>query len=82
MIELRGQRLVMGEHKGGAIQTLDDLRHRKRFSGAGYAHQHLMLFPILQAVCQLLDRGGLIAPRQIGREQLEVHKQLILQETL
>ena len=40
-VELRGQRLVVGEHERRAADLGDHVGHRERLSGTGHAHQHL-----------------------------------------
>ncbi len=65
MVELRGQCLIVGQDQGRPVRLLDDLGHRKGFSRARHAQQHLMFVAGFQPPPKLLDRSGLIAARLI-----------------
>ena len=43
--ELRGERLVVGDHERRPLDLLDDPRHRRRLAGAGRAEQRLVALP-------------------------------------
>ncbi len=60
-IELGGQRFVVGEDEGGALQLLDDIGHGKGFTGSGYAEQGLVFIVGTQRFRQLADGIRLIA---------------------
>src|SRR5439155_666328 len=47
VIQLRRQRLVVGQDERRPLQTVDDLRHRERLSRSGYAQQYLVLLAIV-----------------------------------
>ena len=49
LVELRGERLVVREDERGAVERLDDLRHRERLPRAGDAEEDLVLLPLPEA---------------------------------
>ncbi len=73
VIELRGQRLVVGQDQRRAARFLDHLGHGEGFAGAGDAQQHLVLFAVEQAAEKLIDGGGLIAARAVIHAQMKGH---------
>ena len=77
MIELRGQRLVVGQDQGGAVGLLDHLGHGEGLAGAGNAEQHLVLFAGGQALHKLVDGARLVAPRLVAGDELKVHGEII-----
>ena len=48
--ELRRQRLVVHDHQGRALLTLDDLGHGEGLAAAGNAEQRLVLHPVPEAL--------------------------------
>ena len=68
---LGGQGLVVGQHQGGPLYPLDDLRHGIGLAGAGDAQQHLFLYAVFNARRQRLDGLGLVPGGLIGRDDLE-----------
>ena len=71
-VELRGQRLVVGEHEGRPVGGLDRPGDRGRLAGAGSAEQHLVAQAAGQAVGQALDGSGLVAGWFEGGDEAEV----------
>ncbi len=59
-IKLRGEGFVGGKDDGGALGGLDHLGHGEGFTGARRAKQYLILFTVLDALHQFLDRRGLV----------------------
>ena len=72
LVELRGERLVVGQHERRAVHLGDDRGHRERLAAAGDAEQHLVLVAAQQAGRELVDRAGLVAPRLEVAHQLEL----------
>ena len=58
--QLRGQRLVVGEHERGLLHALDDPRHRHRLARAGGAEQGDEALAGVDALGDAVDRLGLI----------------------
>ena len=71
VIELRGERFVVGQHQGWAASLFDDLSHGVGLARACDAEQHLRLLVRLHARHQFLDRGRLVALRLVLRDDLE-----------
>ena len=69
--QLRGERLVRGQHDRGALSRFDDLGHREGFAGARRSEQHLTLLAFVQAADKFIDRGRLVA----GRPELRAHRE-------
>ena len=61
LVELGGQRLVVGQDEGRAVDRLDHLRHRERLSGAGDTEQRLGLLALPEALDELFDGLRLVA---------------------
>ena len=61
--ELSGQRLVVGYHERGTLDSLYDTGHRERLAAAGDAHQGLVAHVVVDAPGEPVDRLGLIARR-------------------
>ncbi len=61
LIELRGERLVVGHDEGRTIHLRDALRHGERLARPGHAEQDLRLVAAVQPRDELLDRVPLIA---------------------
>ena len=61
MIELRGERLVVREDDGGAIDLLDHLGHGERLARAGDAEEYLVAVAVVDAADELGDGFGLVA---------------------
>ena len=70
--ELRGQRLVVGDHQRRALDPLDGRRHREGLTGAGGPEQRLKPLLRLDPLGQALDRLRLVRRRRIGRIELEL----------
>ena len=70
--ELGGQRLVVGQHKGGLLDLLDDLGHGEGLAGAGDAQQGLLAQPVLDARGQGRDGLGLVPGGLIGGDHFKV----------
>ena len=64
--ELRGERLVVGDHEGGPADALDRPGHRRRLAGAGGADERLVALAPEQPVPEDLDRFRLVAGRLVG----------------
>ena len=71
-VELRGKRLVVGDHERRPVGLLDDLRHREGLAGPGGAQQRLVALSALDTVDELGDRVGLIAGRLERGDEVEV----------
>ena len=63
--ELRGERLVVGDHERGALDLLDDPGHRRGLARAGRAEHRLEPLARVEALGQLRDRLRLVAGRAI-----------------
>ena len=61
LIELRGQRLVVGHHERRTVHLGDALRHGERLARPGHAEQDLRLVAAVQPLDELLDGPPLIA---------------------
>ena len=70
--ELRGQRLVVGDHQRGPLHRRDRRRHREGLAGPGRAEQRLELLTGLQPLGQPGDRLRLVGRRRVGGIQLEL----------
>ena len=64
-VKLGGQRLVVAQDKGRALQPLDDVGHGERFPGTGYAQQGDVLNALLQCLAQLVNCFRLVAGRLV-----------------
>jgi hypothetical protein len=73
VIKLRGERLVVRQDKRRPADLLDDLGHGEGLARARHAQQYLMLVAVVNASCQLLDSGFLIAARAIVHHQMKRH---------
>ena len=62
-VELRGERLVVGQHERRPVGPGDDLAHRVRLSAARDPEQDLVVEALGDAVGQRLDRRRLVAGR-------------------
>ena len=62
LVELGGQRLVMGQHQGRALGALDDLRHDEGLARA-VAPSRVCVRSRLYTLHQFLDRFRLVAHR-------------------
>ena len=60
-VELRRQCLVVCNNQRRFIQLLDDIRHRKSFSGTGDTQKSLALVAFLEPFDQVSDGLGLVA---------------------
>ena len=63
--QLGGQRLVVGQHQGGALDLLDDLGHGEGLARAGDAQEGLLVQTHLNAVGQHLNGLRLVAGGRI-----------------
>ena len=70
--ELRGQRLVVGDHERRLLHLLDRPRHRRRLAGAGSAEERLESVSFAQAGRELLDRLRLVGGRTVRVRCLEL----------
>ena len=59
--ELRGERLVVGDHERRALDLLDDPGHRRRLARAGRAEHGLEALARVDALGELRDRLRLVA---------------------
>jgi len=71
-VELRSQRLVVGDDERGLPVPGDDLRQGERLAGAGDAQKGLLLQPLAEPVDELVDRLGLVAGRLEVGDEFEV----------
>ena len=69
--QLGAQGLVRGDHQGGALQRLHDVRDRERLARAGGAQQRGVGIAALDGRDQLFDRHRLITGRTELRLDLE-----------
>ena len=81
VIELRGERFVVGQNQRRAPGLLDQLGHGVGLAGAGDAEQHLVFFAVQQAAEELIDGGGLIAARAVIDAQMKGHDSRIAGES-
>ena len=73
VVELRGERLVVREDDGGAIELLDHLRHREGLARAGDAEEDLVAVAVGCAADELRDGFGLVAAGFVVAGKLEFH---------
>ena len=73
VIELRRQRLVVGQDQRRPVHLLDDLGHGERLARAGDAEQHLVLVAVVDAAGERLDGASLIALRFVRADEAEFH---------
>ena len=71
LVELGGQRLVVGEHQGRAVDPRDHGRHGEGLARARDPEQHLVLVAALEPRDELLDRGRLVPAGLEVAHQLE-----------
>ena len=71
-VELRGERLVVGEDERRAVGLLDDLGERVGLARPRRAEQDLVVEALAEAVDQALDRLGLVARRFERGDEFEV----------
>ncbi len=64
--QLCGKCFIMGDDKSWLLQCLDNMRHGKRFAGAGNAQKRLMMHSCFHVLNQRLDGARLVA---CGRER-------------
>ncbi len=70
--ELRGERLVVGDHERRSLDRLDHPGHRCRLARPGRAEQRLRTVAGTDRVGQLGDRAWLVAGRTVGRRDAQV----------
>ena len=70
-VELRGERLVVGNDQRRALQAFDDVRHRESFSRSRDAEQRLVAVACLNAARDHVDRLRLVARRLVFRRKFE-----------
>ena len=70
--ELRGQRLVVGDHERRPVDALDHARHGVRLAGRGRAQKRLVAVAAVDALDQLGDRPRLVAGGLVGGGNLQV----------
>ena len=80
VVELGGERLVVGQDERGPVGLLDDLGHGEGFAGAGDAEQHLVLLAGGEPFDELFDGAGLVASGLVGGDQLKIHWEIIDEE--
>jgi hypothetical protein len=61
LVELRGQRFVVGHHQRRPVHVGDHVRHGERLARAGDSKQRLMRVAAVQPVSELGDRANLVA---------------------
>jgi hypothetical protein len=69
--ELGGQGLVRLQDQHRALHLLGDPGDGRGLAGAGRPEQHDVLRPVLDALGDLLDRGGLVSGRLVVGDDLE-----------
>ena len=70
--ELRGERLVVGDHQRRALDPLDHPGHRERLPGPGRAEQGDELLAGVEPLGDRLDRLRLVGGRRVGGVELEL----------
>ena len=73
MVELGGERLVVGQHQRGALRVLNEFGDGVSLAGAGDAQQNLVLFGVADAAGELLESARLVAARLIVAMKSEFH---------
>ena len=71
-VQLRGQRLVVGEDERRLLVLLDGAGDRERLAGARRAEQRLVLDALREAVDELVDRLRLVAGRLEWGDEMEL----------
>ena len=74
VIKLRGESFVMRHHQRRTVHRLNHLRHGVSFAGPGNTQQNLMLFAVVDAAQQRLDRAALIPLRLVIGNEFKVHE--------
>ena len=69
--ELRGKRLVVGDHERRLLDCGDHVGHRERLAGGGRAEQRLVLPALVDAGRELRDRLRLVAGRLVALAETE-----------
>ncbi len=72
LVELGGERLVVGQHQRGPLGALDQVGDGEGLARAGHAEQHLVALSRPQTSAQGLHGGRLIAGQLVVRYQLEM----------
>ena len=80
--ELRGERLVVGDHERGPLDRLDHPGDRHRLARASRAEQRREALAVLERIGDLLDRAGLVGGRREGRIKAEWRHQLSISGAL
>ena len=70
--QLRGQRLVVGDHERRLLNRLDRRRHGHRLARAGRAQQGQVPLPGQDALGQRSDRGRLVGGRAVSGVEFEL----------
>ncbi len=70
--ELRGERLVVGDHERRALELLHDPGHRRRLPGPGRTEERLSAVPGAKRLGELRDRLRLVAGRAVGGGHAEL----------
>ncbi len=73
VVELRGERLIVGQDQCRPAGGLDHLGHGEGLSGSRDAEQNLVLLPLAHPPREFLDSGFLIAPRAVVYHQTKAH---------
>ena len=69
--ELRGERLVVGQHEGGSLHLLDEPGRGRRLAGSGRTQQHDVGLAGIDAARQLGDRLRLVTRGNVLADDLE-----------
>ena len=70
--ELGGERLVVGDHEGRALELLHHPGHRRRLARTGRAEQRLPPVAGTERLGELCDRTRLVACRAVGGGDAQV----------
>jgi len=73
VVELGGERLIVGEDERGAVLLGDDGGHGEGLAGAGDAEEHLVFVAGVEAGDELGDGARLVARGFVVGNELEVH---------
>src|SRR5271157_730633 len=76
VVELGGERLVVGHDEGGAVGGLDHFGRGVGLARSGDAEQNLVLLAIKDAAGEAVDGSSLVALGLVVAYQLEVHGSL------
>ena len=77
LVELSGERLIVGEDERWALELLDHMGHGEGLARAGNAQQYLGVLPRPRLRHKLFNGLRLVASRSKIRKELEGHMFLI-----